>query len=133
MLTVVTPGLDTVMVLRTALLSGRRAATGVVLGITLGCLGWAVASLAGLFWFALQTGATTQFVAEWLPAHADVWDRIVAREGLRPIPLLKFLGESHHYIDALTRPGVIPRHDVRAARVANTRRSPCWRTQPLSP
>jgi nucleoside-diphosphate-sugar epimerase len=45
-------------------------------------------------------------LAEWLPAHADVWERIVAREGLRPIPLLKFLGESHHYIDALTRPGV---------------------------
>ena len=45
-------------------------------------------------------------LAEWLPAHADVWDCIVAREGLRPLPLLKFLGESHHYIDALTRPGV---------------------------
>ena len=45
-------------------------------------------------------------LAEWLPAHADVWDRIAEREGLRPIPLMRFLGESHHYIDALTRPGV---------------------------
>jgi nucleoside-diphosphate-sugar epimerase len=45
-------------------------------------------------------------LAEFLPAHAEVWDRIVTREGLRPIPLLKFLGESHHYADALLRPGV---------------------------
>ncbi|MBL8772370.1 MAG: NAD-dependent epimerase/dehydratase family protein [Phenylobacterium sp.] len=45
-------------------------------------------------------------LAEWLPAHAEIWDRIVAREGLRPIPLDRLLGESHHYVDALTRPGV---------------------------
>jgi len=45
-------------------------------------------------------------LAEFLPAHADVWDRVVARHGLRPIGLLPFLGESHHYIDALLRPGV---------------------------
>ena len=45
-------------------------------------------------------------LAEYLPAHAEVWDRIVAREGLRPIPLLRFLGESHHYADMLLRPGV---------------------------
>jgi nucleoside-diphosphate-sugar epimerase len=45
-------------------------------------------------------------LAEFLPAHAEVWDRIVVREGLRPIPLLAFLGESHHYADALLRPGV---------------------------
>jgi len=45
-------------------------------------------------------------LAEFLPAHAEAWDRIVAREGLRPIPLMTFLGESHHYADALLRPGV---------------------------
>lgn len=45
-------------------------------------------------------------LAEYLPAHADVWDRIVARDGLQPIPLLRFLGESHHYADMLMRPGV---------------------------
>lgn len=45
-------------------------------------------------------------LAEFLPAHAAVWGRIVAREGLRPIPLMSFLGESHHYADALLRPGV---------------------------
>lgn len=56
--------------------------------------------------FAMEQGPDqTLRLAEYLPAHADVWDRIVAREGLRPIPLLSFLGESHHYADALLRPG----------------------------
>ena len=38
-------------------------------------------------------------LAEWLPARAAVWDRIVARHGLRPLPLSAVLGESHHYAD----------------------------------
>jgi len=38
-------------------------------------------------------------LAEWLPARAAVWDRIVARHGLRPPPLSAVLGESHHYAD----------------------------------
>lgn len=33
--------------------------------------------------------------------HAAVWDRIVAREGLRPTPMAALLGESHHYADLL--------------------------------
>ena len=57
--------------------------------------------------FGMETGPDEPLrLAEYLPAHAEVWDRIVAREGLRPIPLLPFLGESHHYADALLRPGV---------------------------
>ncbi|MGZ3143294.1 LysE family translocator [Lentzea chajnantorensis] len=48
LLTVITPGLETLLVLRTALLVGRRAALGVVVGSTLGCLVWAAAGLAGL-------------------------------------------------------------------------------------
>jgi nucleoside-diphosphate-sugar epimerase len=57
--------------------------------------------------FAMEQGADEPLrLAEFLPAHAEVWDRIVAREGLRPIQLLKFLGESHHYADLLLRPGV---------------------------
>ncbi|RDI27694.1 LysE family translocator [Lentzea flaviverrucosa] len=67
LLTVLTPGLDTVMVLRTALLSGKRAAMGVVLGITLGCLVWAVASLAGLT-ALLQASAPAYDVVRWLGA-----------------------------------------------------------------
>jgi hypothetical protein len=45
-------------------------------------------------------------IASYILEHADVWDRVVAREGLREIPLERLLGESHHYIEALLRPGV---------------------------
>jgi len=38
-------------------------------------------------------------MAELLPAKAALWDRIVARHGLRPIPMGALLGESHHYAD----------------------------------
>ena len=40
-------------------------------------------------------------LAQFLPAHADVWDRIVARHALRPIPMAALVGESHHYADLL--------------------------------
>lgn len=35
----------------------------------------------------------------FLPAHAEVWDRIVKKHNLRPIPMAKLVGESHHYAD----------------------------------
>ena len=38
-------------------------------------------------------------LATYLPEKAEVWDRIVARHGLRPIPMPDLLGESHHYAD----------------------------------
>lgn len=38
-------------------------------------------------------------LAEFLPAKAAAWDRIVARHGLRPIAMPDLLGESHHYAD----------------------------------
>jgi nucleoside-diphosphate-sugar epimerase len=38
-------------------------------------------------------------IARWLPEHAPVWDRAVARHGLRDIALPQLLGESHHYAD----------------------------------
>ncbi|HPU52987.1 MAG TPA: SDR family oxidoreductase [Burkholderiaceae bacterium] len=38
-------------------------------------------------------------MVQFLPAHADAWDRIVARDGLRAPPLSALLGESHHYAD----------------------------------
>lgn len=48
----------------------------------------------------IETGPDTPLsMAEYLPARADVWDRIVADDNLRPIPLLDLLGESHHYAD----------------------------------
>lgn len=38
-------------------------------------------------------------MATYLPERAELWDRIVAQHGLRPIALDALLGESHHYAD----------------------------------
>ncbi|MFI9558270.1 LysE family translocator [Nonomuraea endophytica] len=43
-----TPGLDTALIMRTSVLSGRRPAWGVVLGIQAGILVWGLATAAGL-------------------------------------------------------------------------------------
>ncbi|KAA5831119.1 LysE family translocator [Saccharopolyspora hirsuta] len=45
---VLTPGLDTMLILRHSLLGGRRAGVATFLGINLGCLVWGTASIAGL-------------------------------------------------------------------------------------
>jgi nucleoside-diphosphate-sugar epimerase len=42
-------------------------------------------------------------LADYLVPRAQLWDRIVERKGLRPIGLLRLLGESHHYADMLLR------------------------------
>lgn len=42
-------------------------------------------------------------LAPWLLERAALWDAVVAREGLKPIGLTDFLGESHHYADILLR------------------------------
>jgi threonine/homoserine/homoserine lactone efflux protein len=47
-LAVMTPGLDTLLVLRHTMLGGRRAGLATVVGISTGCVVWATASLAGL-------------------------------------------------------------------------------------
>jgi threonine/homoserine/homoserine lactone efflux protein len=67
LLTVVTPGLETLLVLRTALLVGRRAAMGVVVGSTLGCLVWATAGLVGLT-ALLQASELAYNIVRWLGA-----------------------------------------------------------------
>jgi threonine/homoserine/homoserine lactone efflux protein len=94
LLTVLTRGLDTVMVLRTALLSGRRAAMGVVLGITLGCLVWGVASLAGLT-ALLRASELAYDVVRWLGAAyliylgaKALWNsrKATVLEDPRPVP-----------------------------------------------
>jgi nucleoside-diphosphate-sugar epimerase len=38
-------------------------------------------------------------MGDFMPAKAEVWDRIVAKYGLKPLPLKAVLGESHHYAD----------------------------------
>ena len=45
-------------------------------------------------------------MAEYLPARAGLWDEIVRRHGLRPIPLPEVLGESHYYADLCFAYGV---------------------------
>ena len=67
LLTVITPGLETLLVLRTALLVGRRAAMGVVVGSTLGCLVWATAGLVGLT-ALLQASELAYAIVRWLGA-----------------------------------------------------------------
>ena len=44
-------------------------------------------------------------LSTFLPEHAAVWDRIVAKHNLRPITMDKLVGESHHYADLLFRYG----------------------------
>lgn len=48
LLTVITPGPDTLLVVRTTLLGGRRSGVAAILGISMGCLAWAIAGLVGL-------------------------------------------------------------------------------------
>jgi len=38
-------------------------------------------------------------MAEFLPSKAEVWDKVVAKYGLRKISLAELLGESHYYAD----------------------------------
>ena len=72
LLGVLTPGLDTMLVLRTALLGGRRAGLMAVLGITLGCTIWGTASVLGLT--ALLTASTVAYtVVRILGAGYLLW------------------------------------------------------------
>jgi threonine/homoserine/homoserine lactone efflux protein len=48
LLAVMTPGIDTVLVLRHTINGGRRSGFAALTGIALGCLTWATASLVGL-------------------------------------------------------------------------------------
>lgn len=47
-LTVMMPGADTILVLRSTMMRGRAAGFACVTGIALGCIAWEVASIAGL-------------------------------------------------------------------------------------
>lgn len=58
---VMTPGIDTMLVLRHTMLGGRRAGFATVVGIAGGCLVWATASLAGLT--ALLAASTVAYDA----------------------------------------------------------------------
>jgi len=63
----ITPGLDTMLVVRTAAVSGRRAALAAASGIMLGCLAWAAASALGIT--ALLTASQVGYdVLRWTGA-----------------------------------------------------------------
>lgn len=63
--------------------------------------------------FGLSPGEPQRFrLAEFLVGKADVWDRIVQRHALRPIPLLDLLGQSHHYADICFAVGVEQRQNL---------------------
>lgn len=54
--------------------------------------------------FGVEVGADEPMkLAEYLKARTEIWDGIVQRHGLRPLNLMTFLGESHHYVDILLR------------------------------
>ena len=72
LLGVMTPGLDTMVVLRHALLGGRKVGIAVVLGISLGCLLWGAASTLGLT--ALLVASETAYrVVQLLGAAYLIW------------------------------------------------------------
>src|ERR1044072_3896588 len=68
----VTPGLDTALILRTSLLSGRRPAWGVVLGIQVGTLTWGLLTAVGLSTL-LAASQVAYDVLRWVGAAYLVW------------------------------------------------------------
>ncbi len=67
-----TPGLDTALIMRTSLLSGRRPAWGVVLGIQIGTLAWGALTAAGIS--ALLAASQVAYdVVRWAGAVYLVW------------------------------------------------------------
>jgi threonine/homoserine/homoserine lactone efflux protein len=68
----ITPGIDTVLVLRTTARFGRRAGFATAVGISLGCLCWALASALGIT--ALLTASRLAYeVLRWLGVGYLCW------------------------------------------------------------
>lgn len=98
----VTQAVDVRLVARAARwAAGSPAARGEHFNLTNGeVFGWrdlwpALAEESGLE----PAPDTPRRLAEFLPAHAATWGRLVRRHGLRPLALPALLGASHHYAD----------------------------------
>jgi len=68
----ITPGLDNALVLRTAAAEGRRPAWAAALGISLGCLAWAMLTALGLG-ALLAASELAYTVLKWVGAAYLVW------------------------------------------------------------
>lgn len=83
-------------------------ADGEIFNITNGeVFGWrdlwpAIADELGL----PAAGDTPRELSTFLPEHAAVWDRIVAKHGLRKTSMEELLGESHHLTDLVFATGM---------------------------
>src|SRR2546421_546770 len=93
----ITPGLDTMLVVRTAAVSGRTAAFAAAAGIMLGCLCWAVASALGIT--ALVTASRLGYeILRWAGAAylcylgARVLSRPAVRRRLEQVAGVVFIG-----------------------------------------
>jgi threonine/homoserine/homoserine lactone efflux protein len=84
----VTPGLDTVLVMRTTVRQGRKAGFAAAIGIVLGCLCWALASALGIT--ALLAASRLAYeILRWLGVAYLCWLGIKALWGARrgaPVP-----------------------------------------------
>lgn len=82
----ITPGMDTALVLRSAIRHGRRHALFTVLGVTTGVLVWGMAAAVGVS--ALLTTSQVAYTAlRWAGAAYLVWFGIsMLRRTLRPKP-----------------------------------------------
>ena len=83
----ITPGVDTAMVLRSAAVSGRRAAALAAAGIALGCLVWGAAVAIGLG-ALLRASELAYSVLKWAGAAYLLWQggRLLLARRQLPVP-----------------------------------------------
>ncbi|GAA4980015.1 LysE family translocator [Pseudonocardia tropica] len=113
LLGVMTPGIDTVLVLRHTIVGGGRSGLAAVGGIAAGCLVWAVASLAGLA--ALLAASTLAYdIVRIAGAVYLVWLGLSAI--WKTLPRHRTEGGG---VDALDAPGVSARVALRAGFFTN--------------
>ncbi|HZZ90402.1 MAG TPA: NAD-dependent epimerase/dehydratase family protein [Caulobacteraceae bacterium] len=73
-------------------------------------------------------------LSAFMPEHAAVWDRIVAKHGLKAPPMAEFVGQSHYYGDLLFWWGVdraIPPILVSTVKLRQAGFAPCIDTEDM--